>query len=155
MQMGGGSPTWMVLSFLDLADALMWILHSMRVVSALHYLDDFLLLGPTICEELGLPVAPEKTESPCTALTFLGIEIDTVDCQLRLPQEKLWDLQVPQMDAIWGKTGARSLRQRARFTITAWPLQPRCHSGAAWLRHPACPHRCLCNNSTPGPLGPP
>ena len=88
--------------FSALADGLMWILHSRGVASALHYLDDFLLLGPpstqtcqaalhstlSICEELGLPVAPERTEGPGTALTFLGIEIDTVAGQLRLPQEK-------------------------------------------------------------------
>lgn len=74
---------------------------------ALHYLDDSLLLGPpgsphcshslaatlALCAELGFPVAPEKTEGPCTTLTFPGIEIDTVAGQVRLPRDKLARLE--------------------------------------------------------------
>ena len=88
--------------FSALTDAMMWFLWDRGVESALHYLDDFLLLGPprqptchqalsttlALCEELGFPVAPEKTEGPTTSLTFLGIEIDTVEQQLRLPKDK-------------------------------------------------------------------
>ena len=76
--------------FSALTDAMMWFLWDRGVESTLHYLDDFLLLGPprqpachqalsttlALCEELGFPVAPEKTEGPTTSLTFLGIEID-------------------------------------------------------------------------------
>lgn len=57
----------------------------------LHYIDDFLLLGPpdsagcaaaaetTLCvfNQLGLPVADTKIEGPSTCLYFLGIEIVT------------------------------------------------------------------------------
>ena len=89
--------------FSALTDAMMWCLHERGVQMALHYLDDFLLLGPpghpqceqslaltlALCEELGFSVAPEKTEGPATTLTFLGIEIDTVQSQIRLPQDKL------------------------------------------------------------------
>ena len=81
----------------------MWCLHERGLQTALHYLDDFLLLGPPshpqcqqslaltliLCEELGFPVTSEKTEGPATTLTFLGIEIDTVQSQIRLPQDKL------------------------------------------------------------------
>ena len=84
----------------------MWLLHSRGVRRALYYLDDFLLLGPAgsseckdaleitlaTCESVGLPVASEKTGGPTTCLTFLGIELDTVACQLRLPQDKLDNL---------------------------------------------------------------
>ena len=35
------------------------------------------------------PVASEKIEGPATTLTYLGIEMDTVNMQLRLPQDKL------------------------------------------------------------------
>ena len=111
--------------FTALADGLMWILHSRGVTSALHYLDDFLLLGPpsskscqaalcatlSTCEELGLPVAPEKTEGPGTVLTFLGIEIDTVACLLRLPQEKLRDLQATIRK--WMQSGPRPVPRRS------------------------------------------
>ena len=34
-------------------------------------------------------IAPDKTEGPTTSLVLLGIEIDTVASQLRLPQDKL------------------------------------------------------------------
>ena len=111
--------------FSALTDGLMWILHSRGVTSALHYLDDFLLLDSpstqtcqaalcsklSTCEELGFPVAPEKTEGHGTVLTFLGIEIDTVDCQLRLPQEKLRDLQATIRK--WMQSGARPVPRRS------------------------------------------
>ena len=42
-----------------------------------------------VCQDLGIPLAPEKEEGPSTKLTHLGIEIDTVKAELRLPEEKL------------------------------------------------------------------
>ena len=89
--------------FSALTDAMMWALRDRGVHTALHYLDDFLILGPpdqpiceeallttlAPCEELGFPVAEDKTEGPTTVLTFLGIEIDTLQQQVRLPQDKL------------------------------------------------------------------
>ena len=92
--------------FSALADGLLWILHAHGAVCSLHYLDDFLIMGPpdsqvcadalctflALCEELGVPVAEEKTEGPSTTLTFLGIEIVTTTLQLRLPQDKLQNL---------------------------------------------------------------
>ena len=86
--------------FSALADGLMWFLHSKGMSDSLHYLDDFLLLGPPdspvcaealrillqLCEELGALVAGEKTEGPTTLLDFLGIELDTRRLQMRLPQ---------------------------------------------------------------------
>ena len=53
-------------------DAMMWMLHEKGIDLALHYLDDFLVMGPPgtplcgqsleavlgLCDELGLPVAP-------------------------------------------------------------------------------------------------
>ena len=81
----------------------MWVLHERGVHTALHYLDDFLVLGPpgtpvcgealattlALCAELGFPVADDKTEGPATVLMFLGIEIDTIQQQVRLPEDKL------------------------------------------------------------------
>lgn len=57
-----------------------------------HYLDDYIIVMPPEtkrmeqyiatfeeeCEALGVTLAPEKKEGPCTRLVFLGIEIDTV-----------------------------------------------------------------------------
>ena len=72
-----------------------------------HYLDDFVTLGKpgtsdcahnqTIISDvwtsLGVPLASEKVKGPTTCLTFLGIEIDTVAMELRLPGKQLANLQ--------------------------------------------------------------
>ena len=50
-----------------------------------QYLDTFL----HICNEIGLPMAADKTVGPTTCLTFLGIELDTVSEVARLPDEKI------------------------------------------------------------------
>ena len=69
----------------------------------IHYLDDYFLAGPpnsTLCENhlhcflrvcklLGFPVALDKVEGPATILTFLGLELDSVLQQIRLPRTKL------------------------------------------------------------------
>ena len=41
------------------------------------------------CTDLGVPIALDKCEGPATCLTILGIEIDSVAQELRLPQDKL------------------------------------------------------------------
>ncbi|XP_044128316.1 uncharacterized protein LOC122921997 isoform X1 [Bufo gargarizans] len=75
--------------------------------SVIHYLDDFLCLGPAnsrVCSLLlhtvqsvfarfGVPLAVEKTVGPVTELCFLGIVIDTVRMECRLPADKLLDLR--------------------------------------------------------------
>ena len=47
-----------------------------------------------LCEGLGFPVAPEKAVGPTTTLIFLGIELDSVKMEMRLPREKLERLQI-------------------------------------------------------------
>ena len=42
-----------------------------------------------LCDELGIPTASEKTQSPTTCLTYLGYELDTVRMQIRIPTEKV------------------------------------------------------------------
>ena len=88
--------------FNQLADALHWILATRyNIKYLLHYLDDFLIVAPSnaACQHdkdsmislmgrLGIPLSWEKIEGPSTRLSFLGIEIDTINWQLRLPQEK-------------------------------------------------------------------
>lgn len=68
-----------------------------------HYLDDFLVAGRKgtqdcanlmsilsfICLELGVPLAHEKTLGPTTSLVYLGLEIDTINMSIRIPVEKL------------------------------------------------------------------
>ena len=89
--------------FTAVADSLAWAFQCNGIVNCVHYLDDFLFWGPpaspqcsqalesaiSLCARLGLPVAPGKTVGPSTVLTFLGIEIDSVSQELRLPADKL------------------------------------------------------------------
>lgn len=90
--------------FNKFAHALEWMLHNNYSISKiLHYLDDFLLVGSPrsdeclqalatmleLCKKLGFPIAPDKLEGPAHLLTFLGILLDTLLMQLRLPEEKL------------------------------------------------------------------
>jgi len=72
-----------------------------------HYLEDFLLFGAPgesdgvrifsrsmeWCGKLGVPIAGHKTEGPTSVLTFLGIEVDIVKMELRLPPSKLCQLK--------------------------------------------------------------
>ena len=68
-----------------------------------HYLDDFILVGKIIsndsstlmntfmdvCDELGIPIAENKTVGPSKIITFLGFIIDKVLLMVRIPEEKL------------------------------------------------------------------
>ena len=42
-----------------------------------------------LCSYLGVPLAPKKQEGPSPVLIFLGIIIDTLQGELRLPADKL------------------------------------------------------------------
>ena len=89
--------------FNTFAIALAWIIIQFgRLHFLIHYLDDYFLANFTrdlchrdmqeflrICSELGVPIADDKLIGPTTALTYLGIEIDSVAMTIRLPPEKL------------------------------------------------------------------
>lgn len=90
--------------FEKFSSALHWVLNSkFYVEGCVHILDDFLFLGPPgtpICRnalssfyqlanEIGVPIREEKTVLPTTCLVFLGVEIDSVMIEIRLPIEKL------------------------------------------------------------------
>jgi hypothetical protein len=121
--------------FNAVADALEWIVQHHGVRWLWHYLDDFLTCGKAgteechknlqtmvdICRTLGIPLAMEKLEGPSTCLVFLGIVIDTILQELRLPEEKL-----------------RKLRE----LVQSWLSKKRCtkrelHSLAGQLQHAA------------------
>ena len=100
--------------FNRLAEAFEWILrHNYGITDILHYLDDFFTVGPpasTVClrklqtissvaSSLGLPLAPEKTEGPATRLTFLGIELDSMEGRAHLPPDKLSELR--ELIVVW------------------------------------------------------
>jgi hypothetical protein len=66
-------------------------------------LDDFLVIGApntgecqsfldkmlSYCNTLGFPLATDKIEGPCTSLCFLGICLDTIAMEAKLPDDKL------------------------------------------------------------------
>ena len=95
------------LIFSTVADALLWMMKQRGMLWAIHYIDDFLTMGApfskecdknmkimtTTCEWAGLPVEPSKSVGPATSLTFLGIEMDSIDNLLRLPPEKLAEIR--------------------------------------------------------------
>jgi hypothetical protein len=86
------------------AEAIQWIIHNyFGIDDSFHYLDDYFFAGPaatdaclnalldmlTLCNAVNAPLKPEKVIGPSTLLTLLGIELDTVHMQARLPEEKL------------------------------------------------------------------
>ena len=93
--------------FTAIVEALSWALHHRGIEHQLHFLDDFLFLGRPgsdeaahcllqeleLMNEFGIPIATHKIEGPSTTLTFPGILIDSQLLRLRLPADKLPQLQ--------------------------------------------------------------
>jgi len=93
--------------FNTLAELLAWIAKQSNIPFLIHYLDDFLTMGPPsspVCQHnldtlvqiynyLGVPLALEKVEGPSTSLPFLGIMLDTTRMEARLPEDKLCRLK--------------------------------------------------------------
>ena len=94
--------------FNSVADALEWVLcNKFAIAVLLHYLDDFLCVSgcnhhiavqqlEIILDTLryhGVPSAAEKIVGPAQVLTFLGIILDCLKMEARLPDEKLTEIQ--------------------------------------------------------------
>ena len=93
--------------FTALADAVEWIVRQQEVEFIIHYLDDFLVVMAAgkqqgsyamrllleNFEHLGLPIAWNKLEGPSMCLTFLGLELDSIQGEIRLPQQKLGEIK--------------------------------------------------------------
>ena len=89
--------------FEKLSTALEWIISIRQPgVAILHILDDFLFIAPTslgcqqaldtfiqICQDIGVPLAPDKTVGPARILDFAGIRLDTIEMSASLPPEKV------------------------------------------------------------------
>ena len=95
--------------FTRLSNTLVWILqHNYGPDNIIHYLDDFFIAtlpNKELCshrinvikqvfDSLGVPLAEDKTVGPITALTYLGIELDSVRMEVRLPLEKRENLLI-------------------------------------------------------------
>ena len=90
--------------FNQLSDALEWLVRThLNIPSIIHILDDFFIAQPppssrcatalcqvlTLFEELNIPLAPKKTFRPTQVLEFMGITLDSVRMEARLPLDKL------------------------------------------------------------------
>ena len=104
-----------------MSDALEWLVkHHLNINSVIHILDDFFIVQPppvshcatalcqvlTLFEELNIPIAPKKTFRPSTTLEFMGITLDSVLMQARLPGDKLL---------------------KARATLSSWSHKRSCY----------------------------
>ncbi len=82
-----------------------------------HYMDDYIITAPCdaprsqscqallelverVCQKFGVPLAPDKTVGPTPRLTFLGLQIDTENQTVSIPQEKLVKIMGKVQDAL-------------------------------------------------------
>ena len=111
--------------FSTLSEALEWVLRKRGVRAVSHYMDNFLLMGApgtaqcsqalattiATCEELGVPLAVDKTEGPVTKLSFLGIQLNAREMRTSLPPDKLAKLRTMVKELV----GARVVRDRQQL----------------------------------------
>ena len=91
------------LIFEKFSTALNWVIdkYSSNTI-ILHVLDDFLFLSKKevscnntldkfldICNDIGVPIAPDKTFRPTQFLQFLGIDLDTKNMTASIPADKI------------------------------------------------------------------
>ena len=81
---------------------------------------------------LGIPLKTSKLEGPATCLTFLGIEFETVNLQIRLPPEKLSNLQAQLAHAVSHKCITKNSLQS--LTGLLQPATKVIRPGRAFLR---------------------
>ena len=92
--------------FNELSQAVLAIMKSMGYTNIVCYCDDFLVVSPSFVEcqtimwnlkrilhQLGLSINYNKVLGPSRQMTFLGIELNSTDMTLRLPQDKLCDIR--------------------------------------------------------------
>ena len=114
------------LIFSAVADALQWMMEMRGATWVRHYVDDFITVGSNVeecarnaevmhktCEEANLPVEPEKDGGPARIITFLGLQLDTVKMEVRLPQQKLE--KVKELVANW--KGRKAGRKRDLLSL--------------------------------------
>ena len=89
--------------FDNISQAVCWIAtNNYGIDNILHLLDDFLVIEPpcanavetketflSIFENLGIPLSSKKTEGPSNIIEYLGIFLDTIKMEARLPLEKV------------------------------------------------------------------
>jgi hypothetical protein len=91
----------------DFSTFLHWVtIHYARAHTIDHYLGDLIFAGKdartcqylmtvfqTICDDIGVPIAEEKSEGLFTCMTFWGLGIDTINMLVKIPDAKCSELQ--------------------------------------------------------------
>ena len=105
------------------AEALCWVLiHNHSIPYLMHYLDDYLTLASShsdcarslhtirvVFKRLGVPLAEDKVDGPSTTIPFLGITLDSVQLEARLPPDKL--TRIKQELQTWSTKETTSKRE--------------------------------------------
>ena len=113
--------------FDSLSQVICWIgNNNYNIDNILHLLDDFLVIVPenedaneimctflNIFKMLGVPLSAKNTEGPCHVLEYLGVYLDTVKMEARLPREKVLRIQ----NIIQSYTSRKSCTKRELLSL--------------------------------------
>ena len=90
--------------FEDIATLMQWIAERCVGHAVIHYLDDFFMVHKLayvcssfmasfkeMCEEIGMPISPEKAVGPVQVIQFLGLTIYMVWMVVKVPEDKSAD----------------------------------------------------------------
>ena len=73
------------------------------------------------CNILCIPLAEDKTVHPTQIITFLGIELDSIKMEARLPPEKLFSYSEEIKEALqMSKIKLRALKLGSSNTLLQW-----------------------------------
>ena len=121
------------------SDSIVFILKEKFDISlVVKVIDDFLFLAPSqdqcqnaldsfkeLAKEIGLPLAEHKTVGPTRVISFLGLEINTIEGVVKLPPEKLQKYAQLVNEALsWEKISmrnAKSLIGKLNFASAVFP----------------------------------
>ena len=91
--------------FKDIASLIHWIVEKRARHKFVHYLDDFFTIHrlkmvcssimsvfKLVCDQIGMPVSPDKSEGPTQVIEFLGLMIDTIEMVVRILRDKMQDI---------------------------------------------------------------
>ena len=134
------------LLFTAVADALQWAMKKEGVSWLEHYIDDFFTIGDpgshecsknvsimkNIFDVANMPTEPEKDEGPATVINLLGMELDSIRLEIRLPLEKL--MRLKSLLESW--RGRKACRKRELLSLIG-SLSHACKAvsaGRAFLR---------------------
>ena len=129
------------LLFMALGDTLEWLAKAHGAGWLRHYIDNFVTVEAPetsdcarsmrafkeVCGRKGMPLDDGKEEGPATVLTFLGMELDTQQGEVRLPRERLLGLTKKLEE--W--KGMKSCRKRELLSVVGH-LSHTCRAVRAW-----------------------